>query len=72
MYFRGKLQQLSFFDNKKFIYDFIFLVSGRQVYLNFSEPRCFRIMEKKYLSNLVQEDLGNFGIVLVQEIGNRI
>ena len=65
VYFRGKLQQLSFFDNKKFIYDFIFWYPGDRFYLNFSEPRCFRIMEKKYLSNLVQEDLGNFGIVLV-------
>ena len=45
VYFRGKLQQLSFLTIK-FIYDFIFWYPGDRFYLNFSEPRCFRIMEK--------------------------
>ena len=46
VFFKGRLQQLCFYDNQKFLYDFIFWYKGDRFYLNFSEPGCFRIMEK--------------------------
>ena len=65
VFFKGRLQQLCFYDNQKFLYDFIFWYKGDRFYLNFSEPGCFRIMEKKYLDELIKVELKKFGKILV-------
>lgn len=47
--YRRKIQQLCFYDEDAFIYDFIIWHPGLRFYMNYHEPKHFRIMEKKYL-----------------------
>ena len=57
--YKGKPQQLCFYDDDEFIYDFIIWHPGIRFYVNFSEPKHFRIMEKKYLDDLINIKIGD-------------
>lgn len=54
-----KIQQLCFYDKDFFIYDFIIWHPGLRFYLNYHEPKHFRIMERKYLDDFNSITLNN-------------
>ena len=60
----GKLQQLTYFDEEKVIFDFIFWSTDERFAINFSEPGHFRIMESKFLINLVNKEVENFSYLV--------
>ena len=50
--YSSRIQQLLFYDQDYEIFDFIFWSVDDRFAINFSEPRCFRIMPKSFLTNL--------------------
>ena len=55
-----KIQQLTYYDDQKIIYDFIFWAVDERFSINFSEPGHFRVMESKFLKDLVQQEVNDF------------
>lgn len=58
--YRKRMQQLTFFDDEKIIYDFIFWSLDDKFAINFSEPNHFRIMNEKFLTRMVRENIEGF------------
>lgn len=50
--YHGRTQQLTFYDEERVIFDFIFWQTDSMFAINFSEPSRFRIMPQSYLLNL--------------------
>lgn len=58
-YYR-RTQQLTYYDNKNIVYDFIFWSTDGRFAINFSEPSHFRIMKSKFLLDLINLEINNF------------
>jgi hypothetical protein len=50
--YRGRVQQLTFYDSEHVIYDFIFWFYDGHYGINFSEPGYLRIMPKEFIFDL--------------------
>lgn len=55
--FRGRIQQLAYYDEDEVIFDFIFWVSDERFCINFSEPLCYRVMPSFFLNDLIEKDI---------------
>ena len=62
-----KLQQLTYFDEEKVIFDFIFWSTDARFAINFSEPGHFRVMHSKYLLDLVKKNIGEFNYLIPRD-----
>ena len=58
--YKGRIQQLTYYDDLEIIYDFIFWSLDERFAINFSEPNCFRIMSEKFLTDLIKENVEGF------------
>ena len=58
-YYR-RTQQLTYYDNKNIVYDFIFWSTDGRFAINFSEPSHYRIMKSKFLLDLISLEINNF------------
>ena len=58
--YKGRIQQLSYYDDLEIIYDFIFWSLDERFAINFCEPNCFRIMSEKFLTDLIKENVEGF------------
>lgn len=58
--YKKRIQQLTYYDEERIIYDFIFWSLDDRFAINFSEPKYFRIMNKKFLTKMVKENINGF------------
>ena len=61
------MQQLTYFDEEKVIFDFIFWSTDARFAINFSEPGHFRVMHSKYLLDLVKKNIGEFNYLIPRD-----
>ena len=64
--YKGRIQQLSYYDDLEIIYDFIFWSLDERFAINFSEPHCYRIMKEEFLTKLVKENIEGFDYLVPQ------
>ena len=64
VFYNHKVQQLTYFDSEEVIFDFIFWSTDERFAINFSEPGHFRIMESRFLINLVNKEVDNFSFLV--------
>ena len=62
--YKGRIQQLTYYDDLEIIYDFIFWSIDERFAINFSEPHFFRIMDIKFLTRLKEENINGFNYLV--------